>query len=245
MRIRIGDLLVKAGVITELQLKAALAEQQQWGGKLGDILVRMEFLTEEVLVRALSKQTGIARADLTGDPDAGALAVVPADTAEEFGLVPIALKDQGRTLLVAMSDPLNISATDHLVSLTGGRKVETRLAGASAIRHAISRWYRGEELLRDDGEQPSMKIVNNAGNTVEGTGRAVVGIGPRSVRAPAAAAVKPPPEPPARSRPSAVEVLRGVEETQRRSVAALKAMVELLIEKGVFSRDEYLARVKR
>jgi hypothetical protein len=242
MRIRIGDLLVKAGVITELQLKAALAEQQQWGGKLGDILVRMDFLTEEVLVRALSKQTGIARADLTGDPDTGALAVVPADTAEEFGLVPIALKDQGRTLLVAMSDPLNISATDHLVSLTGGRKVETRLAGASAIRHAISRWYRGEEMLRDDGEQPSMKIVNNAGNTVE---RSVVGIGSRSVKAPASAAAKPAPEPPARSRPSAVEVLRGVEETQRRSVAALKAMVELLIEKGVFSRDEYLARVKR
>jgi len=242
MRIRIGDLLVRAGVITELQLKAALAEQQQWGGKLGDILVRMDFLTEEVLVRALSKQTGIARADLTGDPDTGALAVVPADTAEEFGLVPIALKDQGRTLLVAMSDPLNISATDHLVSLTGGRRVETRLAGASAIRHAISRWYRGEEMLRDDGEQPSMKIVNNAGNTVE---RSVVGIGSRSVKAPAAAAAKPAPEPPARSRPSAVEVLRGVEETQRRSVAALKAMVELLIEKGVFSRDEYLARVKR
>src|ERR1700730_11206986 len=243
MRIRIGDLLVKAGVITELQLKAALAEQQQWGGKLGDILVRMDFLTEEVLVRALSKQTGIARADLTGDPDAGALAVVPADTAEEFGLVPIALKDQGRTLLVAMSDPLNISATDHLVSLTGGRKVETRLAGASAIRHAISRWYRGEEMLRDDGEQPSMKIVNNAGNA--GQTAAVVGIGSRSVKAPAVAAAKPPPEPPARSRPSAVEVLRGVKETQRRSVAALKAMVELLIEKGVFSRDESLARVKR
>jgi type II secretion system (T2SS) protein E len=234
MRIKIGDLLVKAGVITELQLKAALAEQQQWGGKLGDILVRMEFLTEDVLVRALSKQTGIARADLTGDADKGALAVVPADTAEEFGLVPVALKDQGRTLVVAMSDPLNISATDHLVSLTGGRKIETKLAGASAIRHAISRWYRGEELLRDDGEQPSMRIVNNAGNTVTGFNQA-----------PAAAAAKSSPEGAARSRQSAVEVLRGVEETQRRSVAALKAMVELLIEKGVFSRDEYLARVKR
>src|ERR1700738_5342592 len=163
MRIRIGDLLVKAGVITELQLKAALAEQEQWGGKLGDILVRMYFLTENVLFRALSKQTRIARADLTGDPDVGALAVVPADTAEEFGLVPIALKDQGRQLLVGMSDPLNISATDHLVSLTGGRKVETRLAGASAIRHAISRWYRGEETPREDGAQPSMKIASTAG----------------------------------------------------------------------------------
>jgi hypothetical protein len=235
MRIKIGDLLVKAGAITELQLKAALAEQQQWGGKLGDILVRMEFLTEEVLVRALSKQTGIARADLTGEADRGALAVVPADTAEEFGLVPVGLKDQGRTLVVAMSDPLNISATDHLVSLTGGRKIETKLAGASAIRHAISRWYRGEELLRDDGEQPSMRIVNNAGN-------AVLGFDPRRAKP---AASKSAPQPAARSRESAVDVLRGVEETQRRSVAALKAMVELLIEKGVFSRDEYLARVKR
>ena len=233
MRIRIGDLLVKAGVITELQLKAALAEQQQWGGKLGDILVRMDFLTEEVLVRALSKQTGIPRADLSGEPDKRALALVPADTAEEFCLVPLALKDQGRALLVAMSDPLNISATDHLVSLTGGKKIEPQLAGASAIRHFISRWYRGEELLREETGQVGMSIVNNAGNTV-------VGFDP-----PPAKPARPAKAAPARARLSAVEVLRGVEETQRRSVAALKAMVELLIEKGVFSRDEYLARVKR
>src|SRR4029077_12008009 len=114
MRIRIGDLLVKAGVITELQLKAALAEQQQWGGKLGDILVRMEFLTEEILVRALSKQTGIARADLTGEGDRLALSLVPPDVAEEYGLVPVLTKEEGRVLVVAMSDPLNIGVTDHL-----------------------------------------------------------------------------------------------------------------------------------
>src|SRR5437660_11343511 len=118
MRIRIGDLLVKAGVITELQLKAALSEQQQWGGKLGDILVRMEFLTEEVLVRALSKQTGIVRADLTGEGDQSALSLVPAESAEDFGLVPIGLKEEGRALAVAMTDPLNIHVTDHLPLLT-------------------------------------------------------------------------------------------------------------------------------
>ena len=44
---------------------------------------------------------------------------------------------------------------------------------------------------------------------------------------------------------SPVELLRSVEEVQRKEVAALKAMVELLIEKGVFTRDEYLAKVKR
>ena len=41
------------------------------------------------------------------------------------------------------------------------------------------------------------------------------------------------------------ELLKTVEEVQRKEVAALKAMVELLIEKGVFTREEYLAKVKR
>jgi len=240
MRIKIGDLLVKAGVITELQLKAALAEQQQWGGKLGDILVRMEFLTEEVMVRALSKQTGIARADLSGEGDKAALALVAAESAEEFGLVPIALKEEGRALALAMSDPLNIHVTDHLRSLTGCR-IEAQLAGASAIRNAISRWYRGEELPGEDVEQSSIKIVDNSGTSV---------VTQRTPRAAQVSSAPPPPPPPVKQqngapRTAAVEVLRGVEETQRRSVAALKAMVELLIEKGVFSRDEYLARVKR
>jgi len=225
MRIRIGDLLVKAGVITDLQLKAALAEQSQWGGKLGDILVRMEFITEEVLVRALSKQTGIARADLSGEPDRKAIARVPAETAEEFSLVPLGLGDDERTLLVAMSDPGNVMVTDHLRSLTGCR-IEAQLAGASAIRGAIARWYRGEEVSTDDS---SMRIVNNSGDsvvTVEGAPKGKARNGKTA-------------------RESALEVLRGVEETQRRSVTALKAMVELLIEKGVFSREEYLSRVKR
>src|SRR6266852_4061924 len=229
MRIRIGDLLVKAGVITDLQLKAALAEQSQWGGKLGDILVRMEFITEEVLIRALSKQTGIARADLAGELERAAIEQVSAETAEEFNLVPLSVKDDGRTLVVAMSDPGNVMVTDHLRSLTGCR-IEAQLAGASAIRGAIARWYRGEALA---GDESSMKIVNNSGDsvvTVEGKKE------------------KPPPAAKRdgkSARASALEVLRGVEETQRRSVAALKAMVELLIEKGVFSREEYLTRVKR
>jgi hypothetical protein len=226
MRIRIGDLLVKAGVITDLQLKAALAEQSQWGGKLGDILVRMEFITEEVLVRALSKQTGIARADLAGEPDRQAISRIPAETAEEFNMVPLGFADEGRVLIVAMSDPGNVMVTDHLHSLTGCR-IEAQLAGASAIRNAIARWYRGEELT---GDESSMRIVNNSGDsvTVDGSkGQPKNGQDVKAVRA------------------SALEVLRGMEETQRRSVAALKAMVDLLIEKGVFSREEYLLRVKR
>ena len=255
MRIRIGDLLVKAGVITDVQLKASLQEQGQWGGKLGDILVRMEFLTEEVLVRALSKQSGIPRADLNGEaPPREALDKVPPDVAEEFGVIPLQMQEDGRTLLVAMSDPLNIMVTDHLRSLTGC-KIVAHLAGTSAIRNAISRWYRGEELLGDEEDEQvsSIRITNNAGGTVVkvpvgvkkgSAGGAAATTQPVETRPVPPAPTRPPP-PPTAPVPSAVEVLRGVEETQRRSVAALKAMVELLIEKGVFSRVEYLARVKR
>ena len=56
--IRLGDLLVRANVISEVQLQQALAEQQRWGGRLGGILVRMGLLTEDLLVKALSKQLG-------------------------------------------------------------------------------------------------------------------------------------------------------------------------------------------
>ena len=263
MRIKIGDLLVKAGVITELQLKAALAEQSQWGGKLGDILVRMEFVTEEVLVRALSKQTGIPRADLTGEPDREALAKIAPDVAEEFGVVPIAMQDD-RTIVLAMSDPNNVMITDHLQTVTGVRVV-ARLAGPSAIRAAISRWYRGEELLKEHTDPNArLQIVSNSGTSVSYAAPTRSTPGPRRPQAPPVAEApettmqfaspqaatggqrtSPPPTPGEAAPPSASEILRGVEETQRRSVAALKAMVELLIEKGVFSRDEYLARVKR
>ncbi|HXN55092.1 MAG TPA: hypothetical protein VN874_02395 [Myxococcales bacterium] len=247
MRIKIGDLLVKAGVITDAQLKSALAEQAQWGGKLGDILVRMEFLTEEILVRALSKQTAIPRADLAGESDPGALEKVPAEVAEELNLVPLALQDDDRTLLVAMTDPLNLMVTDHLRSITGC-KIVAQLAGTSAIRSAISRWYRGQDLAAGStGDLSSLRIMNNSGNAVVTLGaraQAQAAADAARVARAAAAAVPARAQAPPR-RGSAVKVLRGVEETQRKSVAALKAMVELLIEKGVFSRDEYLSRVKR
>src|SRR5947199_395164 len=119
--------------------------------------------------------------------------------------------------------------------------------GDLLVKAAVITDYQLKAALAEE-QSAGMKIMNNAGKTM-------VTVDPRKRRTepamrPAPVSAPPPPvAPPPRNggrvRPSAVEVLRGVEETQRRSVAALKAMVELLIEKGVFSRDEYLARVKR
>lgn len=60
--IRLGDLLIKAGVVNDAQLNAALNEQRQWGGRLGAILVRMGALSEDLLVKALAHQLNIPRA---------------------------------------------------------------------------------------------------------------------------------------------------------------------------------------
>ena len=62
--IRLGDLLIKAKVITDSQLKSALAEQAKWGGRLGEILVRMNIVTEDMLVKALSKQLNLPAVNL-------------------------------------------------------------------------------------------------------------------------------------------------------------------------------------
>ena len=67
--IRLGDLLIRAAVVNEAQLNAALAEQQKWGGRLGTILVRMGALSEDLLVKALSRQLNIPRAAIgANDP---------------------------------------------------------------------------------------------------------------------------------------------------------------------------------
>src|SRR6478609_2966166 len=119
-QIKLGELLVRANVLQEGQLKSALSEQQKWGGKLGEILVRMGFVTEELLIKALSKQLNLPTVNLdavqTLPPQVKAK--IPAATARELGVLPVQLRDDGRTLVVVMADPLNVALQDDLRAMT-------------------------------------------------------------------------------------------------------------------------------
>src|SRR5687768_14665623 len=109
-QIKLGELLMKANVLQESQLKAALAEQQKWGGKLGEILVRMSLVTEEIIVKALSKQLNLPAANLDaiqGIPP-HVKAKIPASMARDMMALPVQLRDEGKTLVVAMADPGNV-----------------------------------------------------------------------------------------------------------------------------------------
>jgi hypothetical protein len=255
-QIKLGELLIKANVLQESQLKAALAEQAKWGGKLGEILVRMSLVSEDILVRALSKQLGMPAVNLD------AVQMVPphvkakisSQTARDFSVLPLQLRDDGKTLVVAMSDPLNMRMLDELRAVTKCRIVPN-VAGRSSIARAFSRIY--EETAELEDADTNFKVVDAQGRTVV---KNLKDLDPAAAAVAAAPAARPPPPPPAPAatrpstetpavRPAAsgspAELLRSVEDVQRKEVAALKAMVELLIEKGVFSREEYLAKVKR
>lgn len=252
-RIRLGDLLVKAGVLSESQLRTALQEQAKWGGKLGDTLVRMRYLTEDVFVRALSKQLRLERADLTRPIPLDALAKLPAALAEEYEVVPLAMADGGRSLVVATADPLNITVLDAIRAVTQMR-VTAQVAGASQIRSAIARLYRSDEVPEVEDDTP-MEMVRNAADVlpvqraipVQPSHTPVFGV---PVAQMTGAFRTPPPYetspmfPAAKVAAPPVERAPTAEESQRQ-VAALKALVELLVQKGVISLDEYLARLRK
>lgn len=266
--IKLGELLIKANVLVDSQLKAALQEQQKWGGKLGEILVRMNVITEDILVKALSKQLGIPAANLDavqGIPP-HVKNKVPLNSARDMAVLPLQLKDEGKSLVVAMAEPQNIEHLDTLRSLSKLRIIPM-IAGRTAILRAYGRFYEGEADLGDF--EGSFKVVDSQGRTVVKSLKEIEAQGAAAKAAAAAAAPPPPapkpapgapgiaaaratlsdvpskPAPPPGSVEAALELLRAVEEVQRKEVSALKAMVELMIEKGIFTRDEYLAKVKR
>lgn len=258
--IKLGNLLLKASVLTEQQLQAALNEQQKWGGKLGEILVRMNILTEEMLVKALSKQLNVAAVNLDsiqGVPP-HVRAKIPSQVARDLSALPLQLRDDAKTLVVAMSEPQNLGHIDTLRSVSRCR-ILPQIAGRSSIARAFGRFYEGEGDSSD--VEGSFKFVDAQGNTVVKSGDQV-SKSKRNGR-PAEPAAPEPEGPPMTTRhvpprmslsdvPAAVptglspsEQLAAIEEAQRKEVAALKGMVELLIEKGIFSREEYLAKVRK
>jgi hypothetical protein len=225
----LGEILVRQAGLSRDALTRAMAKQREEGGELGEILVRMNAVSEDLMVRALSKQLAIPVVSLEaiqGIPP-HVKAKVPQGRAREMGVLPLQLRDDGKTLVVAMAEPQDLQTLDALRAMTSCRIVP-QLAGKSAIGRAFARFYDGEADLSDS--EGSFKMVDAQGNTVS-----------RAVDLPRLE----PPRKASRAGDDPGTLLESVEEAQRQEGATLKAMVELLIEKGVFTRDEYLAKVKR
>ena len=147
-RLRLGEILLEAGVLEEARLNRALELQKKRGIRLGQILLQEGFISEPQLVQALSRRLSIPWVSLEHvDIADELLELVPAQLAEEFFLIPVyiqTLDRNNRTLFVAMNDPTDEAAL-RFVSASAGMPVKPMVAGPSDISAAIHTYYYGEE----------------------------------------------------------------------------------------------------
>ncbi|MDJ0765020.1 MAG: hypothetical protein QNJ97_18710 [Myxococcota bacterium] len=156
-QLRLGEILVEAGVVKPDQLEKALEIQQKRQLRLGTILLQEGFVGEPQLVQALSRRLSIPWVSLWHiDIDDELLELVPVSVAEEFFLLPIYVRTTGkgeRALYVAMNDPTDDSAL-RFVAASAGMTVRPMIAGPSDISAAIRLYYYNEEEASEDPPPP-------------------------------------------------------------------------------------------
>lgn len=159
---RLGDLLIREGLITKEQLNKALEEQRSSDMRLGYTLVKLGLVQEVEITKMLARQYRVPAVDLTRfEVDPGILKLVPADVAVKHHVLP--LKREGRTLTVAMAEPTNASTIDDLKFITR-YDIFPVIAGEYTLKTAIEKYYEQtdaqlESLLEDIEEAEELEVI--------------------------------------------------------------------------------------
>ena len=146
-KIRLGDVLVNGGVITQEQLEEGLKRQKGSGRKLGETLVDEGFVTEEAIARALSSQLGYEMVDLqnVAIPE-DILQLVPGNVLERYKVLPFEYApDNMNVLHVAMADPMDMAAMDDITIITN-LQVEPVVSTTRSIMLALDKYFGNVEV---------------------------------------------------------------------------------------------------
>jgi len=139
MAVKLGEMLIKANLLTPKKLQEALEYQKSNGGKIGFNLVKLGFVKEEDITRVLSNQHGVPAINLrTMELDDSVVKLIPSEVAQKYLILPVSRT--GATLTVAMVDPTNVFAMDDIKFMTG-YNVEPVVASEVAIKEAIDKYY--------------------------------------------------------------------------------------------------------
>ena len=218
-----------SGLIDEHQLQAALTEQRKWGGKLGRTLVEMGFLDEESMVLVLSHQLHLPAVDLDRaelPADVGRL--LRLDLIERHGVFPLGEDPAHRTLMMAASDPTNLESMQEIAARTG-MKIQWAVCGSSAIDRAIRRYYFGEPTAPSPTaafDEPTYELDAVATELPAEEGGAAATALERRVA-------------------ELTERVSLLEKHTAHQLKALRGLFELLVEKGLVNRTEYLAKIRQ
>jgi type IV pilus assembly protein PilB len=139
MAVKLGEMLIKAGLLTPQRLQEALEYQKTHGGKLGLNLVKLGFVKDEDLTRILSQQYGVPAIHLPKvEIDDTVVKLIPSEVAQKYLIMPV--QRSGSTLTIAMVDPTNVFAMDDIKFMTG-YNVEPVVCSETSIKEAIDRYY--------------------------------------------------------------------------------------------------------
>ena len=139
MSSRIGDLLLRTGVITAEQLSKAQESQRTGGGFIGSHLVKLGFLTEDDLTKTVGKQYGVQIMELENyQIEHSAISLIPHNLAIKHSVIPLVRSDS--TLTLAMLDPSNIIALNDIKFITG-LDIQVVLATESGLKGALEKFY--------------------------------------------------------------------------------------------------------
>lgn len=147
-KVRIGDLLIQAGLVSREDVEHALQTQTEGKKKrIGELLIEKGLITEEQLLLALSKKFRMPTVDLREiTPTKKALHALNREMVRQLHVLPLTLEN--RHLTVATSDPTDPNIGDHLRFFTN-LQIDFVVAPASEIQRTIEQYY-GEAVQITD-----------------------------------------------------------------------------------------------
>jgi type IV pilus assembly protein PilB len=158
---RLGEILLREGLVTREQLAQALAEQKNTKHRLGYVLVKLGLVQELEITKVLARQYRMPAVDLSRfEVDPKIIKLVPADMATKSVVLP--LKREGRTLTVAMADPTDLGLLEDLKFITRFDLFPV-IAGEYTLRNLIEKHYEAS----DQQLQSILKDMEETGDDVE------------------------------------------------------------------------------
>lgn len=155
--LKLGEILVKQGLVRPDQMARALEEQKRSGTRLSQVLINQGILKDNQILKAVEKAYQIPGIDLNSfEIQSNATQLIPRDICEKHLLIPVQ-KIGASTLVVAFSDPTNIGVRDDLRFITKC-KIQVVVSTETAIMGAIDKYYSasvnaiGKEVEAESGD---------------------------------------------------------------------------------------------
>jgi len=142
---KLGQMLLKAGLLDQEQLTNALEQQKNEGGRLGYNLVKMNLISEVKLNDYLARQNRIEAVNIDGiDIPQDVLNLVSAKLALRYEVIPV--EKEGRKLVLAMADPQNLFTIDDL-RFSLSMEIEPHICASSMIQRALHKFYGATDAI--------------------------------------------------------------------------------------------------